>query len=105
MHCLILTMAEEALTPAATCPVCNAEDAYIEPLAHRDVIFVECVNCRVYLADRKAFRHFQYLRGKADPASLSRLGALGTFLKNSSRTSAVRLTFDTWTQLIGLQPS
>lgn len=97
-------MAEDAPTPAASCPVCNADDAYIEPLPHRDVIFVECVNCRVYLADRKAFRHFQYLRGKGDNVSLSRLKALATFLQKSSRTSAVRLAFDSWAQMVGLDP-
>jgi Zn ribbon nucleic-acid-binding protein len=103
-------MPETQEVPAAlpilmSCPICNSGDAYIERLEHRDVVFVECVNCHVYLADRKAFRHFEYLRGKADASSLTRLAQLADALNSRPPGQAVQLHFDTWQSLLPNEPA
>ena len=83
----------------STCPVCAAPDAFVEPLHTGDEYYVECVNCRVYRAGRRAFRLFQYLRDKADADSLARLERLARVLKSRGRGAAVRLDYDTWEEL------
>ena len=87
--------------PIATglCPVCGANDAFIEPLRGGQEYYVECVNCRVYRASRRAFRHFQYLREKADSESLARLGRLSSALRQRGRGAAIELEYDTWQEL------
>lgn len=82
------------------CPICAAVDAFIEPLREGEEYYVECVNCRVYRATRRAFRHFEYLRGKADNESLDRLGRLANALRKRGRGAAVQLEYDTWQRLI-----
>jgi len=81
--------------PAGLCPICGATNAYVEALADREV-FVECLNCRVYRASRKAFRHFEYLRWRQDPAGLAKLARLAATLKHHKPTSPIRLEYDTW---------
>jgi hypothetical protein len=83
------------------CPICAAADAFIEPVRDGDEYYVECVNCHVYRASRRAFRHFEYLRGKADTESLARLGRLAEALKSRSRSGAIQLEYDTWQELLG----
>jgi hypothetical protein len=61
-----------------------------------DEYYVECVNCRVYRATRRAFRLFQYLRAKADRESLERLQRLAARLKARERSVAAQLDYDTW---------
>lgn len=86
------------------CPVCAANDAFVEAIHGGDEYYVECVNCRVYRASRRAFRHFEYLRNKADPESLERLGRLAAALNKRGRGAAAQLDYDTWQQWIE-QPS
>ena len=81
------------------CPVCAAPDAFVEPLHNSDEYYVECVNCRVYRAGRRAFRLFQYLRDKGDADSLARLDRLARVLNSRQRGSAIRLEYDTWEEL------
>jgi Zn ribbon nucleic-acid-binding protein len=81
------------------CPVCAATDAFVDTLREGDEYYVECVNCGVYRASRRAFRLFQYLRERADPRSLSRLARLATALKNRPRGAAPQLEYDTWEAL------
>ena len=78
------------------CPVCAAPDAYIETLKDDDEYYVECVNCRVYRASRRAFRLFEYLRERADRHSLERLGRLATALRDRPRGQTTYLDYDTW---------
>lgn len=78
------------------CPVCAAPDAYVETLSHDADYYVECVNCRVYRASRRAFRLFQYLRGKADRESLRRLDRLAAALRERPRGQTSYLEYDTW---------
>ena len=80
--------------------MCAAADAFVEPVRDGDEYYVECVNCRVYRASRRAFRHFEYLRGKGDPDSLERLQKLATALNKRGRGAAVQLEYDTWHKLI-----
>ena len=87
------------------CPVCGAADAFIEPLRHGAEYYVECVNCRVYRASRRAFRHFEYLRGKANLESLERLERLANALKQRGRDAAVQLEYDTWQKLLDQRPT
>lgn len=82
------------------CPVCGATDAFIERLRDGDEYYVECVNCRVYRASRRAFRHFEYLRGKGDTDSLERLDRLAAVLRQRGRGAAVQLEYETWQRLI-----
>jgi hypothetical protein len=79
-----------------TCPVCGAPDAFVGTLRDGDEYYVECVNCGVYRASRRAYRLFQYLRGKADSESLQRLDRLAQRLKARGRGAAVHLDYDTW---------
>ena len=79
--------------------MCTAPDAYIDRLSASDEYYVECVNCRVYRATRKAFRHLEYLRAKGEPAGLHRLERLAAALRSRERGAAVRLDYDTWEQL------
>ena len=76
-------------------------DAFIEAVREGDEYYVECVNCHVYRASRRAFRHFEYLRGKSDAESLERLGRLADALKNRARGAAIQLEYDTWQTLLG----
>jgi Zn ribbon nucleic-acid-binding protein len=78
------------------CPVCSAHDAFVDTLRQGDEYYVECVNCGVYRASRRAFRLFQYLRNKADRASLRRLERLAASLKARPRGLAAHLEYDTW---------
>ena len=78
------------------CPVCGARDAFVDTLHNGDEYYVECVNCGVYRASRRAFRLFQYLRGKADAESLRRLDRLAASLKARPRGAAAQLEYDTW---------
>ncbi len=82
--------------PAGLCPICNATNAYVEALGEREAVFVECVNCRVYRATRKAFRHFEYLRWRQEPAGLAKLARLAAALQNHKPKSPVRLDYETW---------
>jgi hypothetical protein len=81
------------------CPVCGAHDAFIDTLREGDEYYVECVNCRVYRASRRAFRLFQYLRSKADADSLTRLDRLAAALQSRGRGAAVHLDYHTWENL------
>ena len=78
------------------CPVCAAPDAFVETHGNGSEYYVECVNCRVYRASRRAFRLFQYLRQKADRQSLSRLQRLADALHARPRGQASYLEYDTW---------
>lgn len=78
------------------CPVCGAHDAFVDILRSGDEYYVECVSCGVYRASRRAFRLFQYLRGKGDAASLRRLNRLATSLQARPRGLAAQLEYDTW---------
>lgn len=82
------------------CPICAATDAFIETMRGGEEYYVECANCLVYLASRRAFRHFEYLRGKGDRDSLERLSRLAASLKKRGRGGAVQLEYDTWQQLL-----
>ena len=97
-----MTEVELPIRPSV-CPVCAAADAFVEPLHGGDEYYVECVNCRVYRASRRAFRHFEYLRGKADPDSLDRLQRLAKVLSKRGRGAAVQLEYDSWQKLIEAQ--
>jgi predicted RNA-binding Zn-ribbon protein involved in translation (DUF1610 family) len=46
------------------CPVCGARDAFTDTVRDGDEYYVECVNCQIYLATRRAYRLFQYLRAR-----------------------------------------
>lgn len=61
---------------------------------------MECINCGVYRASRRAFRHFEYLRGKADTESLHYLGQLALTLSRRRRGAAIQLEYDTWRSLL-----
>jgi hypothetical protein len=78
------------------CPVCAAPDAFIDMLGSADEYYVECVNCHVYRATRRAFRLFQYLRSKGDAESLRRLQRLASALRARPRGAAIQLEYDTW---------
>lgn len=86
--------------PTGRCPVCDAQDTYLGQRADRDDYFVECLNCGVYIATRKAFRHFEYLRWRAQPEGLERLAQLAVYLKNRARGTITKLEYDTWQSLI-----
>ena len=81
------------------CPVCAAPDAFVDTIRDGDEYYVECVNCRVYRASRRAFRLFEYLRGKGDRDSLARLARLAAYLSSSARGAAPQLEYDTWETL------
>ena len=80
--------------------MCAAPDAFVEREQDGDAYYVECVNCRVYRASRRAFRHLEYLRGKADTESLDRLEKLAAALNRRPRGATVQLEYDTWRTLI-----
>jgi hypothetical protein len=86
--------------PQRACPVCEAPDAFVEPLREGDEYYVECVNCRVYRASRRAFRHFEYLRWRRDPHGLAKLARLAAALRAPQRNPMVRLEYDTWEDLL-----
>lgn len=88
------------VAPVGHCPICDADDAYIAERADRPEYFVECLNCGVYRAARKAFRHFEYLRWRADRDGLDKLERLSTFLHASPPGANIRLEYDTWQQMI-----
>ena len=88
------------MTPLGPCPICAAPDAFIEPIGTGEEYYVECVNCKVYRASRRAFRHFEYLRWRQDPEGLARLARLADVLSHHARTGAIRLEYDTWETLI-----
>lgn len=76
--------------------MCGADDAFIDTLGSGDEYYVECVNCHVYRASRRAFRLFQYLREKADAPSLERLQRLAAALHARGRGAAAQLDYETW---------
>ena len=78
------------------CPVCGALDAFVDTIRDGDEYYVECVNCHVYRASRRAFRLFQYLRTKADAPSLARLRRLAEHLHARGRGPGANLDYDTW---------
>ena len=78
------------------CPVCGARDAFIDNIRDGNEYYVECLNCHVYRASRRAFRLFQYLREKNDTDSLSRLAKLADKLRSRGRGAAAQLDYDTW---------
>jgi Zn ribbon nucleic-acid-binding protein len=90
----------ELLIRPSLCPICAAGDAFVEHAPERAEYYVECVNCGVYRASRRAFRHFQYLRGKADSESLERLAQLANALSRRGRGAAIQLEYDTWQSLL-----
>jgi Zn ribbon nucleic-acid-binding protein len=93
-------MVDVPLLPIGRCPVCDAADAYVDQRLDKDEYFVECVNCGVYHASRKAFRHFEYLRWRADSAGLERLDQLASALRARPEAAQVRLEYDTWHELL-----
>lgn len=97
-----MSQEDEPGTPSGRCPICDAEDAYIAARPDRPEYFVECLNCGVYRASRKAFRHFEYLRWRAEREGLGNLERLASVLKASPRGANIRLEYDNWRQLIGL---
>jgi len=97
-------MADEPVLTLSRCPVCDAADAYVARRGDVDEYFVECVNCGVYEASRKAKRHFEYLRWRGEPSGLNRLDRLARALHRRRPGARVRLDFDTWHELIGTQP-
>lgn len=76
--------------------MCGALDAFIDTMRDGDEYYVECVNCRVYRASRRAFRLFQYLRTKGDAESLQRLRRLAERLHGREGSSAAQLDYETW---------
>jgi hypothetical protein len=78
------------------CPVCGAHDAFIDTLHKGDEFYVECLNCHVYRASRRAFRLFQYLRDKGDAESLAKLGRLAERLNARGRGGAAQLNYEDW---------
>ena len=78
------------------CPLCAARDAFVDTLRDGDEYYVECLNCGVYRASRRAFRLFQYLRDKGNTASLRRLDRLAMSLRSRPRGATAYLEYDTW---------
>lgn len=93
-------MSDAPVIPTGRCPICDADDAYLGQRVDRDEYFVECINCGVYLATRKAFRHFEYLRWRAEHIGLQRLDQLASYLKHRPRGATTRLGYDTWQDLL-----
>lgn len=91
--------------PQGNCPICSATDAYVAPLGAGDEYYVECLNCKVYRASRKTFRHFEYLRARGEARGLDKLKRLGAALNQRVRTGAARLDFDTWESFAGTSPA
>ena len=85
--------------PRASCPVCGDEEAFVDTLRGGDEYYVECLNCKVYRASRRAFRLFEYLRWRAEPEGLARLNRLAAALNARGGTGAARLEYDTWDEL------
>jgi len=94
----MISQQETPITPS-TCPVCAATDAFVDKFLEGDEYYVECVNCKVYRATRRAFRHLEYLRAKADPEGLARLDRLAAALRRRERDDAARLEYNTWAEL------
>ena len=94
----MIAQQETPLTPS-TCPVCAATDAFVDKFREGDEYYVECVNCKVYRATRRAFRHLEYLREKSDSQALARLSRLAAALRARERGAAIRLEYDTWEEL------
>lgn len=90
--------------PTGRCPVCNTEDTYLGQRTDRDEYFIECLNCGVYMASRKAFRHFEYLRWRAHSDGLERLEQLANYLKKRARGTITKLEYDTWQSLLPAKP-
>ena len=91
----------DALVPpvqSGHCPICDAQDAYVE--RDGDEYYVECVNCKVYRASRRAFRHLEYLRWRQERDGLGRLSKLAEVLHAGAVGGIVRLEYDTWEQLL-----
>ena len=91
--------------PTGRCPVCDAEDTYLGQRTDRDEYFIECIDCGVYTATRKAFRHFEYLRWRAQADGLERLSELAGYLKRRPRGTQTKLEYDTWQDLLPPKPS
>ncbi len=90
--------------PTGRCPVCGADDTYLGQRTDRDEYFIECLDCGVYMATRKAFRHFEYLRWRAQPDGLGRLAQLASYLKNRPRGTLTKLEYDTWQDVLPPKP-
>ena len=90
--------------PTGRCPVCDADDTYLGQRADRDDYFVECLNCGVYMASRKAFRHFEYLRWRSQADGLERLAELAQYLRTRPRGTITKLEYDTWQNLLPPKP-
>jgi hypothetical protein len=93
-------MDDAPVLPTGSCPVCDAGDTYIAQRTDRNEYFVECLNCGVYTATRKAYRHFEYLRWRGESAGLERLTQLATFLAKRPRGTVTRLEYETWESLL-----
>ena len=98
-------MSQAPVIPTGRCPICDADDAYIGQRVDRDEYFVECINCGVYVATRKAFRHFEYLRWRAESSGLQHLEQLAAYLKQFPRGITTRLEYDAWRDLLHDKPS
>jgi hypothetical protein len=94
-------MTDQNISPIsrAPCPICGATDAFVDTLRNGDEYYVECINCNVYRASRRAFRHFEYLRWREDATGLARLNRLAAALRARGRVGAARLEYDTWDEL------
>lgn len=77
----------------------------MEAVGEGEAYYVECLNCKVYRASRKAFRHFEYLRGRGDAEGLAKLRRLGEALSNRRTTGAAKLEYDSWERLAGTSPA
>jgi hypothetical protein len=97
-------MSDAPVLPTGRCPICDADDTYIAQRADRDEYFVECLNCGIYSATRKAYRHFEYLRWRGEPAGLERLTQMASVLKDRAPGTLTRLDYDTWQSLLPSPP-
>lgn len=91
--------------PTGRCPICGADDTYIGQREDRDEYFVECLNCGIYTATRKAFRHFEYLRWRTESSGLQRLDQLAAYLTHRPRGTITLLAYDTWHSLLDSKPN
>src|SRR5688572_29180280 len=91
----------EGLIPhSGHCPICDAHDAFVESVRGGEEYYVECVNCKVYRASRRAYRHLEYLRWRQEREGLAKLSRLAEVLRSGAYPGVVRLEYDTWEQLL-----
>jgi Zn ribbon nucleic-acid-binding protein len=98
-------MSQAPVIPTGRCPICDADDAYMGQRVDCDEYFVECIECGVYLATRKVFRHFEYLRWRAESSGLQRLEQLAAYLNHRPRGTTTRLEYDGWQDLLDDNPN